>query len=48
MDELYDAPKDVNFPERAYIAPPDIAITDTDNDGGKFIWSFIWDVTLVS
>jgi hypothetical protein len=35
-DELYGAPKDVNFPERAYIAPPDIAIKDSDNSAGKF------------
>jgi len=32
-DELYGAPKDMNFPERAYIAPPDVAIADTDSNG---------------
>jgi len=35
-DELYGAPKDVNFPDRAYIAPADIAIKDSDNAAGKF------------
>ena len=34
----------MNFPERAYIAPPDVAIADTDSNGGKFIPSFDWDV----
>ncbi len=27
-DELYNAPKDVNYPGRAYIAPPGISIPD--------------------
>jgi hypothetical protein len=32
-DELYGAPKDVNYPGRAYIAPPSVA--ETDNSDGK-------------
>ena len=31
-DELYGAPKDINYPGRAYIAPPSITQSDTSGE----------------
>jgi len=35
-DELYGAPKDINYPGRAYIAPPSITQSDTSGVLGMF------------
>lgn len=35
-DELYGAPKDINYPTRAYIAPPSRTINDNTGVAGQF------------